>query len=177
MQTRVDRVIRPMRLSIVCLLLLVSAFSTSAVLPAGPETPEGTIVPPRWVTPDWAERHLYALRSPVMKDSHTDHVISLYFFGEYKDRTLIGLERVKGDDYRQYFSLLVFDKRKLLGYYENIASFPSKVGKDGVVLFPDKYQPRAFGDGQFFSIANDNFKPLCLGQATICVRWQPGKSG
>jgi hypothetical protein len=154
--------------------LLISFFMASgwaAVLPVGPAAPDGIVGKPKWVTPQWAERHLYAIRSPLMKGSHTDHVVSLYFFGEYQDRTLVGLERVKGDDYQQYFSLLLFEKQKLVGYYQNVASFPSGVDDKGVVIFPELYTPQPQKSGQIFSIATDDFYPLCLGKEASCVEW------
>src|SRR5690554_7456239 len=36
----------------------------------------------------------------------------------------------------QFFTILVFENKRLLGYYENILSFPSTISKDGVVGFP-----------------------------------------
>ena len=135
------------------------------------ETPDGVKNQPKWVTPEWTERHLYAIRSPLMKGSHTDHVVSLYYFGDHGSRTLIGLERVKGDDYLQYFSLLVFDKKTLLGYYPEVVSFPEGVNPQGVVTFPKLFTPRIEQSEKPFSIIADSFPALCLGEKAPCVDW------
>ena len=127
---------------------------------------------PRWMTPQAAEIYLDHSQSPLMADSHNDHVVSLYFFGEYQDRTLIGLERVKGDDYEQFFSLLVFEKKQLLGYYQNVASFPSQVQSDGRVIFPKRFRPQPRQPGEFFSLAGPSFPALCFSASDTCVSWQ-----
>lgn len=155
----------------ICFAVGAWTLTQAGVLPASEATPERRATPPKWVTPAWAERHLYAIRSLLMQGSHTDHVVSLYFFGEHNDRTLIGLERVKGDDYQQFFSLLVFNKKTLLGYYPEVASFPSGVDDQGWVIFPELYQPRNAYPQQTFSITAHTFSPLCLGATAPCVRW------
>ncbi|MCH2040129.1 MAG: hypothetical protein MK185_05805 [Saccharospirillaceae bacterium] len=154
-----------------CLPLVVSSPVLSEVYSVLQETPDGVTNQPKWVTPEWTERHLYATRSPLMKGSHTDHVVSLYYFGDSGTRTLIGLERIKGDDYLQYFSLLLFDKKTLIGYYPEIASFPSSVNQQGWVEFPDRYKQRVLDGQQPFSVLATQFSPLCLGKTRQCIDW------
>lgn len=150
---------------------LMSGHTVAEVYSVKQETPDGVKNQPKWVTPEWTERHLYATRSPLMKGSHTDHVVSLYYFGDQGSRTLIGLERIKGDDYLQYFSLLLFDQKTLIGYYPEVASFPEGVDSKGLVTFPALYAPRIIHPDQQFSILSDVFYPLCLGKAEPCVDW------
>lgn len=164
------RAARPLWLGAVVLMLIGSSVNAE-VYPVGQVTPDGVKHQPKWVTPSWAERHLYAIRSPLMKGSHTDHVVSLYFFGDYQDRTLIGLERVKGDDYLQHFSLLLFEKKTLIGYYPEVVSFPKGVDKQGLVQFPELYKPRLKNPAEAFSIAENEYFPLCLGEDAECVDW------
>lgn len=150
---------------------LMSVHTLAEVYSVKQETPDGVKNQPRWVTPEWTERHLYAIRSPLMMGSHTDHVVSLYYFGDSGTRTLIGLERIKGDDYLQYFSLLLFDKKTLIGYYPEVASFPSGVDEQGRVVFPNRYKQRLFNGDKPFSVLADQFSPLCLGKTDECVDW------
>ena len=117
------------------------------------------------VTPQQAELCLESMRSPLIHNSEGDHVNSYYYFGVHHDRTLIGLERVKGADYSQYFSLLVFDQTTLLGYYRNIASLPLFIEPDGQLSFP-----RGVELADTIYIDQDEFPALCLaGQP--CVEW------
>ncbi|WP_420591221.1 hypothetical protein [Bacterioplanoides sp.] len=156
-----------------CFCLMLSSQALAEVYSVLQETPDGVKNQPKWVTPEWTERHLYAIRSPLMKGSHTDHVVSLYYFGDSGTRTLIGLERIKGDDYLQYFSLLLFDKKTLIGYYPEVASFPSGVDSTGIVTFPKLYKPRLEDQKKAFSILAEEFAPLCLGKTAPCVNWVP----
>lgn len=125
-----------------------------------------------WVSPQAAEIYLYKIRSPLMQGSHSDHVVSLYFFGEYQNRTLIGLERVKGKNYQQFFSLLVFEKKDLLGYYQYVPSFPSEVEASGRVVFPKRFRPELANKNEFFSLAKNDFPPLCFPYQSACTQWQ-----
>ena len=154
-----------------CFCLMLSSQALAEVYSVLQETPDGVKNQPKWVTPEWTERHLYAIRSPLMKGSHTDHVVSLYYFGDSGTRTLIGLERIKGDDYLQYFSLLLFDKKTLIGYYPEVASFPSGVDEQGKVVFPNLYKQRLLNDDKAFSVLADQFSPLCLGKTETCIDW------
>ena len=117
------------------------------------------------VTPQTAEQLLESMSSPLISDAEADHVNSYYYFGIHGDRTLIGLERVRGSDYRQYFSVLIFDGEQLLGYYQNVASLPLFIEDDGALSFPRgaELQDRIF-------LQQDTFPPLCLA-AYPCVDW------
>jgi len=119
------------------------------------------------VTPQQAEQYLEEIRSPLIHNSDGDHVNSYYYFGIRNQRTLIGLERVKGDDYSQYFSLLIFDGKELLGYYRNIASLPLFIEENGQLLFP-----RGIELNEEIFIDQDTFPPLCL-NSEPCVAWTP----
>ena len=117
------------------------------------------------VTPQQAEAYLESTSSPLIRDSEGDHVNSYYYFGTRAGRTLIGLERVRGDDYSQHFSMLVFEGEALLGYYANIASLPLFIGEDGRLLFP-----RGSELADVIFLDQDAFPPLCL-KGTHCVDW------
>ena len=154
-----------------------SSYNTKEPLRNTKEPLHGAEVPlhsaqPTWVSPQAAEIYLHKHRSPLMQGSHDDHVVSLYFFGEYQDRTLIGLERVKGADYEQFFSLLVFEKKELLGYYQYVPSFPSEVKNSGLVVFPKRFRPESANQNEIFSLANNQFPPLCFASSDVCIEWQ-----
>ena len=117
------------------------------------------------VTPQQAEQCLETMKSPLIHNSEGDHVNSYYYFGVHGDRTLIGLERVKGADYSQYFSLLVFDQTTLLGYYRNIASLPLFIEQDGQLSFP-----RGVELADTIYIHQGSFPALCLA-GQDCVDW------
>jgi len=118
------------------------------------------------VTPQQAEQYLESRNSPLISNHDADQVNSYYYFGVYEQRTLIGLERVRADDYSQHFSLLVFDGDDLLGYYQNIASLPLFIEPDGQLSFPRGAEL----EGQIF-IQQDVFPALCLRNKS-CVEWQ-----
>ena len=118
------------------------------------------------VTPQQAEQYLESRNSPLISNHDADQVNSYYYFGVYEQRTLIGLERVRADDYSQHFSLLVFDGDDLFGYYQNIASLPLFIEPDGQLSFPRGAEL----EGQIF-IQQDVFPALCL-RDKGCVEWQ-----
>jgi len=130
------------------------------------------------VTPQWAERYLFSINSPLLDDSVTDHVMSLYYFGRYGDFTLIGLERVRGDEFQQFFTLLVFKQRSLTGYYANVLSFPSQVSDNGDVSFPRGVEGRLQDTEQPFNITRPGEGPLCqsAGDKRLCVNWTSSSS-
>lgn len=88
------------------------------------------------LTPQWTERYLFKHYPLLLKNTHTDHVLAFYYFGSYKNFTIMGMERVKGEDYTAYNTLLVFENSQLQGYYQNLAVFPAKINEAGVVKFP-----------------------------------------
>lgn len=131
------------------------------------------------VTPEWVERYLYTRNSDLLNDSFNDHVMSFYYFGRVGQRTLIGLERVRGDDYEQFFSLLIFHRTELLGYYRNVLSFPSGVSDSGDVQFPRGVNAHLQGSDALLNIRSPAFIALCQRQrgvqtmAELCVPWTP----
>ncbi|WP_419810462.1 hypothetical protein [Bacterioplanoides sp.] len=154
-----------------------SSYNTKEPLRNTKEPLHGAEVPlhsaqPTWVSPQAAEIYLYKTRSSLMQGSHNDHVVSLYFFGEYQNRTLIGLERVKGENYQQFFSLLVFEKKDLLGYYQYVPSFPAAVETSGRVVFPKRFRPELANKNEIFSLAKNDFPPLCFPYQSACAQWQ-----
>lgn len=84
----------------------------------------------------WAEEYLKSHHSHLLDGSDKDHVMSVYFFGRINNYSLMGLERVQGDDYEQHFTLLIFEDKNLIGYYQNVLSFPSLISPQGEVSFP-----------------------------------------
>ncbi|MCD8520991.1 MAG: hypothetical protein LRY66_15690 [Saccharospirillaceae bacterium] len=131
------------------------------------------------VTPEWVERYLYTRNSDLLNDSFNDHVMSFYYFGRVGQRTLIGLERVRGNDYEQFFSLLIFHRTELLGYYRNVLSFPSGVSDSGDVQFPRGVNAHLQGSDALLNIHSPVFIALCQRQrgvqslAELCVPWTP----
>jgi hypothetical protein len=134
------------------------------------------------VTPEWVERYLYTRNSALLDDSPNDHVMSFYYFGRLDQRTLIGLERVRGDDYEQFFSLLVFEGAELLGYYRNVLSFPSGVADNGEVQFPRGVDVHLQGSDALLNITAPVFSGLCQRQrgaeaeTDLCVPWMSARS-
>lgn len=61
-------------------------------------------------------------------------LVSLYYFGQNDDTSVVGLERV-GDDYLPIRWLLVFKQERLLGWYYPSLEFPAKFS-DGHLTFP-----------------------------------------
>tara|TARA_R110001583_G_scaffold172585_1_gene326334 strand:- start:32 stop:511 length:480 start_codon:yes stop_codon:yes gene_type:complete len=87
-------------------------------------------------SPQWAERYLHKHMPILLKNSHTDHVIAFYYFGRYQDFTIMGMERVKGDNYEPSNTILIFKNSILQGYYEEALVFPAGVSDQGQVFFP-----------------------------------------
>ncbi len=117
------------------------------------------------VTPQWTESYLEDTDSALLGGAENDHVNSYYYFGLHGQRTLIGLERVKGSNFQQYFSLLIFDHQTLLGYYENIPNLPFVVTDSGQLTFPRGYEL-----DDVILIQQERFPPLCLAEYP-CVDW------
>lgn len=88
------------------------------------------------LTPRWTERYLFKFNPELVKNSHLDQVLSFYYFGSFQDFTIMGMERVKGEDYHQHNTLLIFKDSVLQGYYEELAVFPAGVSEQGIVEFP-----------------------------------------
>ena len=127
------------------------------------------------LTANWAENYIKQNHPNLMLGSESDHVMSVYYFGKHKNRRLMGLERVRGDDYEQFFTILVFENKRLLGYYENILSFPSTISKDGVVGFPFGISGNIKETRQPLKLGSNVFGDLCQTQSQItkCYSWQP----
>ena len=94
------------------------------------------VLDPEAINPVWAEQYLRDQYPAVLEDSDKDHVISVYYFGRVGSRNLLGLERVRGDNYEQFFTLLIFEGQQLMGYYPHVLSFPSLLQTNGDVQFP-----------------------------------------
>lgn len=143
---------------------------SDAVVPDAirPIDESGNAPPPESaVTPQWTESFLEETDSALLKGADGDHVNSYYYFGTHDQRTLIGLERVKGSNFQQYFSLLVFDHQTLLGYYQYIPNLPFFVTETGRLTFPRGYEVE-----DVILIQQQSFPPLCLAEYD-CVDWVP----
>jgi hypothetical protein len=88
------------------------------------------------LSPQWTERYLFKHMPSLVKNSHTDHVLAFYYFGSFQDFTIMGMERVKGDDYEPHHTVLIFKDSILQGYYEELLVFPGGVSEQGQVFFP-----------------------------------------
>ena len=148
-----------MRIGVLLLTLLVSLSQAD----------EGVL------TAEWAERYLKQQQPHLLEDSEHDHVISLYYFGRYQHRHLMGLERVRGEDFLQYYTLLVFEEHSLLGYYQNLMSFPSSLNESGQVMFPVGIESTQNNSAFHLNINElaEDFKGFCLQQRGIeeCYPW------
>ncbi|MBQ0732665.1 MAG: hypothetical protein KBT75_18320, partial [Oleispira antarctica] len=80
--------------------------------------------------------YLFKNTPKLLKNSYTDHVLAFYYFGSFQDFTIMGMERVKGDDYEPHHTLFIFKDSVLQGYYEELLVFPAGVSKQGQVFFP-----------------------------------------
>lgn len=128
----------------------------------------------------WAEQYLKEHDSHLLDDSEHDHVMSLYYFGHHQQRRLMGLERVRGEDYAQYYTLLLFEEETLVGYYQNVLSFPSSIQDNGDVLFPLGIKGKMQNSQQLLNInlPLNQYQPLCLQQKTEqeCYPWHRATS-
>jgi hypothetical protein len=88
------------------------------------------------LSPQWTERYLFKHMPELVKNSHTDHVLAFYYFGSFQDLTIMGMERVKGDDYEPHHTILIFKDSILQGYYKELLVFPAGVSEQGQVFFP-----------------------------------------
>ena len=88
------------------------------------------------LSPQWTERYLFKHYPHFLKNSHTDHVLAFYYFGSWQDYTVMGMERVKGDDYTPYYTVLIFKASKLQGFYKHVPVFPSGINDKGEIFFP-----------------------------------------
>ncbi len=127
---------------------------------------DSPVAPILAVTPEWTEAFLVRTHSPLLDDHVNDKVMSFYFFGRHGERTLIGLERVRGEAYHQYLTLLVFENQTLLGFYRHIHSFPTEIMPSGDVRFPRDYNTKPV-----FNMMSDAFPTLCQGEFMPCIPW------
>lgn len=88
------------------------------------------------LSPQWTERYLFKNIPALLKNSHNDHVLAFYYFGSFEDFTIMGMERVMGDDYEPHHTVLIFKDSVLQGYYPELMVFPAGVSALGQVFFP-----------------------------------------
>lgn len=126
------------------------------------------------LTADWAEHYIKQQHPSLLHGSESDHVISVYYFGQFNNRSLMGLERVRGEQYEQFFTILVFENDYLLGFYKNALSFPSSINAQGEVGFPYGIEGKVKTSGVPLNLAVKEFGDLCQTQAQItqCFSWQ-----
>ena len=88
------------------------------------------------LSPQWTERYLFKNTPQLLENSHADHVLAFYYFGGFKDFTVMGMERVRGEDYEPHNTILIFKNSILQGYYEELLVFPAGVSEEGLIFFP-----------------------------------------
>ena len=99
------------------LLVLTLVFSSAAV-----------------VALDAEQAHiLIRLQAPELLGDGSQ-LVSVYYFGESHDLSVVGLERV-GDEYLPIRWLVVFEHETLLGWYYPSSEFPARF-EDGHLIFP-----------------------------------------
>ena len=147
----IKKLTQPIKAAFSCLLITVGTLSNS-ITNAEIE-----------LTPKWTERYLFKHNPSLVQNTHLDHVLSFYYFGSFQDFTIMGMERVKGDDYQQYNTVLVFKDSVLQGYYEELAVFPAGVDGQGEVKFPannDVVENIDLGQGNYPAIVFSRDKKL-----------------
>ena len=133
---------QPIQAAFCCLLIaavIIANIMMSSVALAEPvATIDSTAsqIPAFQQEPRWTEYYLFKNNPELLKDTHLDHVLSFYYFGTYKDFTIMGMERVRGDDYHQYNTVLIFKQAQLQGYYQDLQVFPAGISAEGVIKFP-----------------------------------------
>lgn len=88
------------------------------------------------LSPQWTERYLFKYHPDLLEDSHNDHVLAFYYFGGFQDYTVMGMERVMGNDYLPHHTMLIFKDSVLQGYYSELMVFPAGVSTQGLIFFP-----------------------------------------
>ena len=155
-----------MSLRLLCVLLFITL----------PVQAADKVADPMGVTPVWAEQFLKAHYPALLDGSEQDHVMSMYYFGRHGARTLMGLERVRGENYEQFYTLLVFEEQRLLGYYPNVMTFRSAILSNGDVQFPLGVAAHGEHSNGPWSLAKPvtAFEPLCQGLGALmqCIPWQ-----
>lgn len=121
------------------------------------------------MTAKQAEQWLIQQQHDLLAGSEHDHVVSYYYFGSQQQRSLIGLERVRGDHYQSHYSLMIFEQGQLLGFYEALPSLPLALAPDGVVHFPQRFAQVA--GSRLFTLASPP-DVLCLAEFQPCANWQ-----
>jgi hypothetical protein len=111
------------------------------------------------LSPQWTERYLFKHHPSLLKNSHKDHVLAFYYFGGFQDYTVMGMERVMGDDYLPHHTVLIFKDSVLQGYYPELVVFPAGVSARGLIFFPANRSVAAKID-----LANDAYPKLIFNQ-------------
>ncbi len=133
--------IKTILLTLFALAVFVITLPTQAeLIPKAEITDELPFERPDHKTAQWVERYILKNHDYLLDNSENDHVLAFYFFGYYQSFTVFGMERIKGDDYKSYNTVLIFKDSKLQGYYEKLTVFPAGVSKAGEVFFPANYQ-------------------------------------
>lgn len=116
------------------------------------------------LSPQWTERYLFKHYPFMLKGSHTDHVLAFYYFGSWQDFTVMGMERVKGDDYTPHYTVLIFKDSKLQGYYAEVPVFPAGLNEKGQVTFPKNAQVEDYVD---LNEAEENYSTIRFIEKTV----------
>lgn len=147
------------RIHYICRLLLTVSLFLMMTLPIFADV----------MTAKQAELWLIQQQHDLLADSEQDHVVSYYYFGSQQQRSLIGLERVRGDHYQSQFSLMIFEQGRLLGFYPSLPSLPLALSADGVIHFPQRFAQVTDGLPLTLAAPAD---VLCLAEFRPCANWQ-----
>ena len=88
------------------------------------------------ITPQWAEKYVKSHQPLLLKGGDKDEVRSFFYFGRsLSGITVVGMERIRGDNYEAYRWLLLFKQKKMLGWYQDLPDFPLTM-RENVLVFP-----------------------------------------
>jgi hypothetical protein len=87
------------------------------------------------ITPQWAEKYVKSKQPQLLKGGNKDEVRSFFYFGRsISGITVVGMERI-GANYEAHRWLLLFEKKKMIGWYQDLPEFPLTI-QENTLFFP-----------------------------------------
>ena len=114
------------------------------------------------IKPKWAERYIIQYYPKLLTDTESDHVLAFYYFGRWKNFSIMGMERIRGEDYEHYNTVLVFESETLIGIYPEVPVFPFSVSEAGIVTFPNNA-----GVKDVIDLAADDYPEIRFPEKTV----------
>lgn len=83
------------------------------------------------ITPQWAEHYIKTYQPDLLAGGDKDQVRSFFYFGRSESGVaVVGMERIRGDNYEAYRWLLLFKDKEMLGWYQDLPEFPLTMDGD-----------------------------------------------